>query len=65
MVDRTEGAKPVEEQLKGIRENYEEYFNQAQPKPNFGASTQGSMPKGDEGAGATFRKVWGFVPDKK
>ena len=26
MVDRKDGAKPVEEQLKGIREQYEEYF---------------------------------------
>lgn len=27
MVDRGDGAKPVEEQLKGIREKYEEYFD--------------------------------------
>ena len=65
MVDRTEGAKPVEEQLKGIRENYEEYFNQAQPKPNFGAPTQGSMPKGDEGVEAQFMKAWGIAPKKQ
>lgn len=65
MVDRSEGAKPVEEQLKGIRENYEEYFNQAQPKPNFGAPTQGSMPKGDEGVEAQFMKAWGIAPKKQ
>ena len=38
MVDKSEGAKPVEEQLKGIRENYEEYFEaQTEPKntPQF------------------------------
>ena len=66
MVDRKDGAKPVEEQLKGIRENYEEYFTAAQqPKPNFGAPTEGSMPKGDEGAVNGFAKAWGFVPEKK
>ena len=32
MVDRKEGAKPVAEQLTGIREQYEEYFNRA-PEP--------------------------------
>jgi len=64
MVDRKEGAKPVEEQLKGIRENYEEYFTQTQPKPNFGASVQGSMPKGDEGVEAQFMKAWGLTPKK-
>ena len=69
MVDRKDGAKPVEEQLKGIRENYEEYFTAAQDpagqKPTFGARTEGSMPKGDEGAVAGFAKAWGFVPEKK
>lgn len=69
MVDRKDGAKSVEEQLKGIRENYEEYFTPAQApagqKPTFGAPTEGSMPKGDEGAVSGFAKAWGFVPDKK
>ena len=62
MVDRKDGAKPVEEQLKAIRENYEEYFAPAQQSkpPVFGAPTQGSMPKGDEGATAEFAKAWGF-----
>jgi hypothetical protein len=64
MVDRKEGAKPIEEQLKGIRENYEEYFTQTQPKPSFGAPTQGSMPKGDEGVEAQFMKAWGISPKK-
>ena len=64
MVDKSEGAKPVEEQLKGIRENYEEYFAPAQPKPTFGAPTQGSMPKGDDGAEAQFLKAWGLTPKK-
>lgn len=68
MIDRADGAKSVEEQLKGIRENYEEYFAPAQqpanPKPTFGAPTEGSMPKGDEGAVNGFSKAWGFAPQK-
>lgn len=68
MIDRGDGAKPVDEQLKGIRENYEEYFAPAQQqnqKPTFGAPTEGSMPKGDEGAVSGFAKAWGFAPQKK
>lgn len=68
MIDRKDGAKPIDEQLKGIRENYEEYFTAAQAqagqKPTFGAPTQGSMPKGDEGAVSGFAKAWGFAPQK-
>lgn len=68
MIDRADGAKSVEEQLKGIRENYEEYFTAAQApaaqKPTFGAPTEGSMPKGDEGAVSGFAKAWGFAPQK-
>ena len=65
MVDRKDGAKSVEEQLKGIRENYEEYFTAAQqPKPNFGAPTEGSMPKGETGAVKGFTDAWGYGPKK-
>ena len=66
MVDRKDGAKPVEEQLKGIRESYEEYFApaQQQSKPTFGAPTEGSMPKGEQGAVSAFSSAWGFVPKK-
>ena len=67
MVDRGDGAKSVEEQLKGIRENYEEYFTGAQQqnqKPTFGAPTEGSMPKGETGAVKGFADAWGFVPRK-
>ena len=65
MVDRKDGAKPVEEQLKGIRENYEEYFTPAQQqKPTFGAPVEGSMPKGETGAVKGFADAWGFVPKK-
>ena len=66
MVDRGDGAKPVEEQLKGIREQYEEYFEapQQDKKPTFGAPTEGSMPKGETGAVKGFADAWGFVPRK-
>lgn len=66
MIDRADGAKSVEDQLKGIRENYEEYFAPVQQpaKPTFGAPTEGTMPKGDDGAVAGFAKAWGFVPQK-
>ena len=63
MVDRGDGAKPVEEQLKGIREQYEEYFAQAPQQtkqPTFGAPTEGSMPKGETGAVKAFSDAWGF-----
>lgn len=68
MIDRADGAKSVDEQLKGIRENYEEYFApapQQNHKPTFGAPTEGGMPKGDEGAVNGFAKAWGFAPQKK
>lgn len=67
MIDRGDGAKPVDEQLKGIRENYEEYFSPAQQppqKPTFGAPTAGSMPKGETGAVQAFRDGWNFTPKK-
>ena len=67
MLDRSEKAKPISEQLTGIQEKYEEYFTVKQeptPKPTFGAPTQGSMPKGDEGVEAQFMKAWGISPKK-
>lgn len=66
MVQRGDGAKPVKDQLTELRGSYEEYFTtQQQPKPTFGAPTEGSMPKGDEGAVSGFANAWGFVPQKK
>lgn len=66
MVDRKDGAKSVEEQLRGIREQYEEYFAPAEPakKPQFGAPVEGSMPKGETGAVKGFTDAWGFGPKK-
>lgn len=66
MVQHGDGAKPVKEQLESIKADYEEYFTPKAepPKPTFGAPTQGSMPKGDEGAEAQFLKAWGLTPKK-
>lgn len=66
MIDRKDGAKPVQDQMADIRKNYEEYFEAEQPKqkPNFGAPTGGSLPKGEEGAVSGFANAWGFGPKK-
>lgn len=63
MLDRGEEAKPVAEQLTGIREKYDEYFipvEQPAPKPQFGSPDKGAMPKGNEGAAEAITKAWGF-----
>lgn len=67
MLDRSEKAPAIADQLKTIGEKYEEYFTPTQPetppaKPNFGAPTQGSAPTGK--TGPSFGDVWGFVPKK-
>ena len=67
MVKREDGAKPITDQLSDIRKEYEEYFipeTKTDPKPSFGAPTDGSMPKGEEGAVEAFSKAWGFVPKR-
>ena len=63
LLDRADGAKPVQEQLAELKKDYEEYFNPADPAPNkpqFGAKPEGSIPKGEEGAVAAFQNAWGF-----
>ena len=67
MLDRTDKAPSVADQLKAIGEKYEEYFTPATPPaeeapkgPTFGAPTQGSAPTGK--AGPSFMDTWGFVP---
>lgn len=67
MLDRSENAPAVSDQLKTIGEKYEEYFTPTTPetppaKPNFGAPTQGSAPTGK--TGPSFMDTWGFVPKK-
>ena len=67
LIDRADGAKPVQEQLAALKKDYEEYFNPADPAPNkpqFGAKPEGGMPKGESGAVAEFSNAWGFVPKK-
>ena len=67
MLDRGEKAKPIKDQMAGIQEKFEEYFTANEPepaKPTFGASTQGSMPKGDEGNVTKFQNAWGYGPRK-
>ena len=68
-IDRADGAKPVNEQLADMRKDFEEYFiapapaanNNPAPKlPQFGARSEGSMPKGEEGAVAAFTNAWHF-----
>ena len=64
LIDRADGAKPVNEQLAALKKDFEEYFVAADPTPNkpqFGAKPEGSIPKGDEGAVAAFTNAWGFT----
>ena len=67
MIDRSEGAKPIKDQLAGIKENFEEYYLPDQPKdpkPQFGSPDKGKMPTGEQGDAAKFTEVWGFGPKK-
>lgn len=64
MLNREEGAEPVEKQLEAIAKDYEEYFAEAPQEtkpPQFGATVTGSMPKGE--TKPTFESLWGL--DKK
>ena len=68
-VDRSEGAKPVSEQLADMRKEFDEFFVPAEPNPapkfpQFGAQPAGGMPTGAEGATAAISNVWGFAPKK-
>lgn len=64
-LDRSEGAPSVADQLNGIREKFEEYFetesntNTAEPAssaPRFGAAVTGSMP--NSAPKSTLENVW-------
>lgn len=70
MIDRSEGAKALGEQLQNIQKDYEEYFikkaeaNEPQPKtPQFGSADTGRMPSGQEKP--TFESLWGFKKSNK
>lgn len=63
MLDHGADAKPVNEQLAGIQEKYDELFfpaEQPTPKPQFGSPDNGTMPKGKESAADAMVKAWGF-----
>lgn len=66
MVDRSDGAKPIAEQLQGIQGKFEEYFTapkeEQQKTPQFGGETRGSAPTGK--SGPSFSDTWGFIPKK-
>jgi hypothetical protein len=65
LLDRSDDAPAVADQLKTISEKYEEYFTPTEvpsEKPSFGGPTQGSAPSGK--SGPSFNDTWGF-PQKK
>lgn len=72
MLDRSEKAPAISEQLKTIGEKYEEYFvpqkdpepEPAPRKPSFGGNPAGSAPTGH--TGPSFNDTWGYPSaDKK
>ena len=69
MLDHGEKHAPYAEQMKGVAEKFEEYFNpqtqtqqEPQNKPQFGAPVNGSMPNGDKAP--SFGDYWGFNKKK-
>ena len=64
MIKHDEGAPSIHDQLAELEKGYDEYFSpvqqEAEQKMQFGASTQGSMPKGDVGASKAFVDAWGY-----
>lgn len=62
MLDRSEGAPSIADQLKTVEEKFEEYFTvqeSAKPAaPQFGGDVKGQMPSGK--TGTSFEDVWGF-----
>ena len=67
-LDHSEKHKPYSEQLTDIQKEMPDIFliqeqtNEEAPKPQFGAGTEGSMPKGNESP--KFNDYWGFGKDK-
>lgn len=70
-VDRSDGAKPVSEQIAEMKKTFEEFFVPAettqQPAvkfPQFGAQPAGGMPSGAESASSAISAAWNFIPKK-
>jgi hypothetical protein len=69
MIDRSETAKPIAEQLSGIKEKYEEYFNAETPKgtpvktPQFsqGQAKGGYEPTAEDKARSDLRALFGLT----
>lgn len=70
LMSKLDAEKDFDEQMASFKEEYADMFNvehdeqiEEPGKPQFGAKTQGEMPKGKEGT--SFGSVWGFVPPNK
>lgn len=70
LMSKLDAEKDIDEQLNSWKEEYADMFNveheeqiEEPGKPQFGAKTQGGMPKGKEGT--NFGDVWGYVPPNK
>lgn len=66
-LDHGEKHKAYAEQITKMAEEMPDLFNAAEPqkeepKPNFGAPTEGTMPSGK--TGPAFMDTWNFVPKK-
>ena len=65
-LDHAEKHKPYAEQLQELQTQLPDLFvtekPEEPPKPQFGAPTDGTMPKGD--SAESFGDLWGFVPKK-
>lgn len=63
LLGKLDKEKELDEQLDSFKEDYADMFNiehieQEEGNPQFGASTKGAMPKGNETD--SFGKYWGF-----
>ena len=70
-VDRSDGAKPVSEQIAEMKKSFEEFFVPAETTPQpavkfpqFGAQPAGGMPSGAESASSAISAAWNFIPKK-
>jgi hypothetical protein len=66
-LDHGDKHKEYSEQIAEMQKTMPDLFNAAEPqkeepKPNFGAPTEGTMPSGK--TGPAFMDTWNFVPKK-